>query len=55
MKPNILSIMSDDHAAHAMSCYGSKVNETPSYGFDKDRIRSILKIDLNPAVRVTLI
>lgn len=28
-RPNILFIMSDDHAAHAMSCYGSVVNETP--------------------------
>jgi arylsulfatase A-like enzyme len=28
-RPNILCIMSDDHAANAMSCYGSKINETP--------------------------
>jgi arylsulfatase A-like enzyme len=28
-KPNILFILSDDHAAHAMSCYGSRVNRTP--------------------------
>jgi arylsulfatase A-like enzyme len=28
-RPNILFIMSDDHAAHALSCYGSKVNTTP--------------------------
>jgi arylsulfatase A-like enzyme len=28
-RPNILFIMSDDHAAHALSCYGSKVNSTP--------------------------
>jgi arylsulfatase A-like enzyme len=28
-RPNILFIMTDDHAAHAMSCYGSKVNSTP--------------------------
>jgi arylsulfatase A-like enzyme len=28
-RPNILFIMTDDHAAHAMSCYGSKVNQTP--------------------------
>jgi arylsulfatase A-like enzyme len=28
-QPNILFIMSDDHAAHAMSCYDSKINETP--------------------------
>jgi arylsulfatase A-like enzyme len=27
--PNIIFIMSDDHARHALSCYGSKVNETP--------------------------
>src|SRR6478672_9611995 len=29
-RPNILFIMSDDHAAHAVSCYGSKVNQTPN-------------------------
>src|SRR3954449_11801388 len=28
-RPNILFIMSDDHAAHAMSCYGSAINQTP--------------------------
>jgi arylsulfatase A-like enzyme len=28
-RPNILFIMSDDHAAHALSAYGSKVNKTP--------------------------
>jgi arylsulfatase A-like enzyme len=28
--PNILFIMSDDHAAHAVSCYGSKINRTPN-------------------------
>ncbi len=28
-RPNILFIMADDHAAHAMSCYGSRINETP--------------------------
>ena len=27
--PNILFIFSDDHAQHAISAYGSKVNETP--------------------------
>jgi arylsulfatase A-like enzyme len=27
--PNIVFIMSDDHAAHAISAYGSKVNRTP--------------------------
>ena len=25
-QPNILYIMSDDHASHAMSCYGSRIN-----------------------------
>ncbi len=29
-KPNILYIMADDHAAHAISAYGSKVNQTPN-------------------------
>ena len=29
-RPNILFIMSDDHAAHAMSCYGSRINRTPN-------------------------
>ncbi len=28
-RPNFVFIMSDDHAAHAMSCYGSRINETP--------------------------
>ncbi|MBP1778172.1 MAG: arylsulfatase family protein [candidate division NC10 bacterium] len=28
-RPNILFIMSDDHAAHALSAYGSRVNATP--------------------------
>ena len=35
-RPNILFIMSDDHAAHAISAYGSKVNQTPQI----DRIAS---------------
>lgn len=29
-RPNILFIMSDDHASHAMSCYGSNINATPN-------------------------
>lgn len=29
-RPNILFILTDDHAAHAMSCYGSRINETPN-------------------------
>jgi arylsulfatase A-like enzyme len=28
--PNILYIMADDHAAHAISAYGSKINSTPN-------------------------
>ncbi|WP_221583514.1 sulfatase [Microbacterium sp. G2-8] len=28
-RPNIIFIMSDDHAAHAISAYGSRVNHTP--------------------------
>ena len=28
-RPNIVFIMSDDHAAHAISAYGSRVNQTP--------------------------
>ena len=32
-QPNILFIMSDDHAAHAMSCYHSRINHTP--GIDR--------------------
>ena len=27
-RPNILFVMSDDHAAHVLSCYGSKINKT---------------------------
>ncbi|MCA8948261.1 MAG: sulfatase [Planctomycetes bacterium] len=29
-RPNILFIFSDDHAAHAISAYGSRVNQTPN-------------------------
>jgi arylsulfatase A-like enzyme len=29
-RPNIIFIMSDDHAAHAISAYGSKINQTPN-------------------------
>jgi arylsulfatase A-like enzyme len=29
-RPNILFIFSDDHAQHAVSAYGSKVNQTPN-------------------------
>ena len=29
-RPNILFIMTDDHAAHAMGVYGSRVNQTPN-------------------------
>jgi arylsulfatase A-like enzyme len=29
-RPNIVFVMSDDHAAHAISAYGSRLNETPS-------------------------
>ena len=28
--PNIIFIMADDHAAHAISAYGSRVNHTPN-------------------------
>src|SRR5437660_2393763 len=28
--PNILYIMADDHAAHAISAYGSRINHTPN-------------------------
>lgn len=28
--PNILFIMSDDHASHAISSYGSSINQTPN-------------------------
>jgi arylsulfatase A-like enzyme len=29
-RPNILFIFSDDHAAHSISAYGSKINKTPN-------------------------
>ena len=28
--PNIIFIMADDHAAHAISAYGSRINQTPN-------------------------
>jgi len=30
-RPNILFLFTDDHAAHSMSCYGSKINQTPHF------------------------
>ena len=39
-RPNILFIMTDDHASHALSCYGSKVNVTPNMDrIAKDGVR----------------
>lgn len=35
-RPNIIFVFSDDHAAHAISAYGSRINETPHI----DRIAS---------------
>ncbi len=29
-RPNLIFVMSDDHAAHAISAYGSRVNQTPN-------------------------
>jgi arylsulfatase A-like enzyme len=29
-RPNVIYIMSDDHASHALSCYGSRINTTPN-------------------------
>lgn len=29
-RPNIIFILADDHAAHALSCYGSDINNTPN-------------------------
>ena len=29
-RPNIIFIFTDDHAAHAISAYGSKINQTPN-------------------------
>ena len=29
-RPNVIFIFTDDHASHAMSCYGSKINTTPN-------------------------
>ncbi|MEU4293484.1 sulfatase/phosphatase domain-containing protein [Kribbella sp. NPDC026596] len=38
--PNIVFVMSDDHAAHAISAYGSKVNSTPHLdGLARDGVR----------------
>ena len=30
-RPNIIFIMADDHAAHAIGAYGSRVNQTPQH------------------------
>ena len=38
--PNIVFMMSDDHAAHAISAYGSRINDTPNL----DRIADLVEI-----------
>jgi hypothetical protein len=38
-RPNIVFIMSDDHAAHAIGAYGSRVNRTPNI----DRLKKALR------------
>src|SRR5262245_1603814 len=39
-QPNILYIMADDHAAHAISAYGSRINQTPNIDrIAKDGVR----------------
>ena len=30
MRPNLLFVMADDHASHAISAYGSRINQTPN-------------------------
>ena len=30
VRPNILFVMADDHAAHAISAYGSRISQTPA-------------------------
>jgi len=29
-RPNVIFIFTDDHASHALGCYGSKINQTPN-------------------------
>ena len=41
-RPNILYIMADDHAAHAISAYGSTINTTPNL----DRIARVVHAPL---------
>ena len=36
-RPNILFIMADDHASHAISAYGSRINQTPNIDRIPDR------------------
>ena len=42
-RPNIIFIMSDDHASHAISAYGSKINKTPNIDrLAKEGMRSMV-------------
>ncbi|MBO7182477.1 MAG: sulfatase-like hydrolase/transferase, partial [Kiritimatiellae bacterium] len=43
-RPNILFIMTDDHAAHAISAYGSRINKTP--GIDRLATEGVLCKDV---------
>jgi hypothetical protein len=58
-KPNILLIFSDDHAQHAISAYGSRVNATPHIDrLAKDGTRfanSFVANSICPPSRATLL
>ena len=45
-RTNIVFVMSDDHAAHAISAYGSRVNSTPHL----DRIATLAGNEKLPSV-----
>ena len=44
MQPNIVFIMSDDHAARAISAYGSGINNTPTVSYTHLTLPTILRV-----------
>lgn len=51
-RPNILFIFSDDHACHAISAYGSRINKTPNAVADTVIIAPAKKQNITPLARL---
>ena len=59
-RPNVIFIFSDDHASHAISAYGSRINRDPEHRPTRERGRAVpqhvlRELDLRPEPRATIL